>query len=361
MGRLVWPVVVLLALASPAAADLEPAGDRAPGEAAMQALLAALDGGVAADVVAALGAKVRLDGAVFADPACDKAFGGTRTVRGGKRIKLAECLLAAWQAKPSVSEPIVRVAVKGWTGTLQIGADHYVVALAAGKGGTARVAGITVNGGAPKPAKEKTVLLGVFKRGDHTSLDKYIDKNLSTSLGKFQGIKGTDTGVAMGRGTGTGVGDGVGTGTTRGKGTGAGGNAEGDFVTKGTIDTAGSQPSGGTGTAAVDVTVALGDTAGDLGGYTADEIQRVIKARTGVFRACYQRELNRTPGLAGKVVIDFTIGEDGTVTSAEVKSTTMNNDAVESCLVRQIRKLRFPAKGTRANVSYPFIFSNATP
>ncbi len=38
-------------------------------------------------------------------------------------------------------------------------------------------------------------------------------------------------------------------------------------------------------------------------GTTTDEINRVMRAHTGVFRACYLRELQRTPGLAGKVVL----------------------------------------------------------
>ena len=352
-------MAVLLVLVSPVAADLEPAGDRAPGEAATQALLSALDGGVAADVGAAFGTKVKVDGAVFADAACEKPFGGTRTVRGSKRTKLAECLIAAWKAKASVSEPIVRVAVKGWTATLQIGADHYVVALVAGKGGTARVAGITVNGGAPKPEKDPPKLAAFSEGKNKKILDKIIDSNLTTSLSKFQGIKGTELGTGVGRGTGTGVGDDMGTGTTRGtkgKGTGGGGSVDGDFVSKGSIDSGTAHP--GTGARPADVRVAIGDAGGDFGGFTADEIQRVVKARAGVLRACYQKELNRTPGLAGKIIVGFAIAEDGTVASAAVRSTTMKNEEVESCLRRNVLRLRFPAKGNRANVTYPFVFSS---
>jgi hypothetical protein len=335
--------MVSLLVAAPAAAE----DDLAPGNAATQALLGALDKGVAADVVAALAAKVKIDGAVFADQACAKAFGGTRTVRGGKRTRLAECLIAAWKAKPSASEPVVAAGGKGWSATLDVGADHYVVGFAAAKGGAAKVAAITVNGGAPKPEKnEDPPKLGVFfKDKNRRYLEAILERDTSTSLSKFQGIKGSDTGAGMGTGTGTGVGEGVGT-TARGKGTGAGGTAAGDFVTT------------GKGPGPRDVSVTLDDAGGDFGGYTADEIHRVVKARAGIFRACYQKELNRTPGLTGKVVIDFTIAEDGTVARSAVKSTTMNNENVELCIRRNIERLRFPAKGTRANVTYPFVFSS---
>ena len=57
-----------------------------------------------------------------------------------------------------------------------------------------------------------------------------------------------------------------------------------------------------------EVKVSLADPEGDFGGLTAEEINRVVKARAGVFRACYQHELNRSPGIGGKLVVHFVIG-----------------------------------------------------
>jgi hypothetical protein len=197
-----------------------------------------------------------------------------------------------------------------------------------------------------------------------------MDKNLVTALDKFNGIKGDESRKGdwgYGKGTGTGVGSGNGTGTTRGSkgtGTGGGGNAEGEFVSdKGKIDTGKERPGGGTcakppcGTSAKEVKVAVGEAEGDIEGLTAEEINRVVKARAGVFRACYQKELNRSPGLGGKVVMHFVIGGDGTVKSAKTAGgTTMHNEAVEECINRQIMGLHFPAKGGISNVNYPFVF-----
>jgi outer membrane biosynthesis protein TonB len=96
---------------------------------------------------------------------------------------------------------------------------------------------------------------------------------------------------------------------------------------------------------------------GDPGGLTAEEINRVVKARAGVFRACYQKELNRSPGIGGKVVIYFVIGGDGRVQSAKTAgASTMRNENVESCVNSNIMRLVFPAKGGLATVNYPFLF-----
>jgi hypothetical protein len=212
--------------------------------------------------------------------------------------------------------------------------------------------------------------VALFEDKNRKVLDNIIDRNLNTSLSKFSGIKGDEIkrgDLGFGTGTGTGVGTGVGTGTTRGSkgtGTGGGGDAEGDFVSKkGKIDTGGVRPGGGNcakppcGTAPKEVSIKLSDPEGDFGGLTAEEINRVVKARAGIFKACYQAELNRQPGLGGKLTIAFQIGGDGVVKSAKVGgSSTMRNASVESCVTSNIMRLKFPAKGGLANVNYPFLF-----
>ncbi|MGN6108905.1 MAG: AgmX/PglI C-terminal domain-containing protein [Kofleriaceae bacterium] len=203
-------------------------------------------------------------------------------------------------------------------------------------------------------------------------LDNILDRNLSTNLGKFNGIPG-DTlkkgSTGFGPGSGTGVGDGInGTGTTRGgKGRwpGGDGNTEGDYVTnKYKIDTGKDRP-GGTcvgpnchGAGPKEVKVAIGEMSGDPGGLTAEEINRVVKARAGVFRACYQKELNRSPGLGGKLVVKFKIDGQGVVQAASMGSgSSLSNDAVLACITSNVMRLKFPAKGGTANVTYPFMFT----
>jgi hypothetical protein len=221
----------------------------------------------------------------------------------------------------------------------------------------------------PKEGKEPPKV-AFFEDKNKKYLDNIIDRNLSTSLSKFTGIQGDTVrsgSIGFGPGTGTGVGDGAnGTGTTRGskgKGSGGGGNVDGDFVSnKGPIDTGKERP-GGTcvgagcqGAAPRAVAVKMEDATGDFNGLSKEEIDRVVKARAGVFRACYQKELNRSPGIGGKLIIHFVIGADGTVKSSATQGGTLRNEGVESCVKGNIMRLKFPAKGG-AIVNYPFVFT----
>lgn len=92
-------------------------------------------------------------------------------------------------------------------------------------------------------------------------------------------------------------------------------------------------------------------------GLTRNEIDAVMKASASKIRGCYQAQLDKSPDLGGKIVVQFKIDANGAVASASIKSTTMKSPPVESCVLGEIRKLKFPAKAV-ANVSYPFIFSN---
>ena len=239
---------------------------------------------------------------------------------------------------------------------------------AGGKGDTERARDPNAKDVPPEPPKVQ-----FFEDKNRKILDNIIDRNLATSLSKFTGIKGdtlTKGSMGFGPGQGTGVGAGIGTGTRTGSkkgGNGGGGNVEGDFVTgPGKIDTGTNRPGGGNcvgtscGTGPKAIKVGFAEPSGDFGGLTAEEIDRVVKARAGVFRACYQKELNHTPGIGGKLIIHFKIGGDGTVqagNTATAGSSTMHNDTVEQCVKSNVNRLKFPAKGGIANVNYPFVFT----
>jgi hypothetical protein len=233
-----------------------------------------------------------------------------------------------------------------------------------GKGDTERARTTDPKDDKPEPPK-----VAFFEDKNKKYLDNIIDRNLSTSLSKFTGIKGDTVrsgSIGFGPGTGSGVGDGQGTGTTRGskgKGSGGGGNVDGDFVTnKGPIDTGKERPGGTcvgagcTGAAPKAVAVRMEEATGDFNGLSKEEIDRVVKARAGVFRACYQKELNRSPGIGGKLVIHFVIAADGSVKSSSTQGGSLRNEGVESCVKGNIMRLKFPAKGG-AIVNYPFVFT----
>jgi TonB family protein len=92
----------------------------------------------------------------------------------------------------------------------------------------------------------------------------------------------------------------------------------------------------------------------------AKVIADVVRRNLRGIKYCYERELNNNPNLQGKVVVLFTIGSDGKVSNYQVESSTLNSSAVETCILRMIRRWRFPAPdGGSVTVAYPFVFSSA--
>ena len=85
------------------------------------------------------------------------------------------------------------------------------------------------------------------------------------------------------------------------------------------------------------------------------QVSRVMHSRAGILRACYEKELQANPKLAGKLQLTFTIARDGTV--KDVKGSGL--DKVADCVVRQVERIKFPAPkgGGVVKVRYPLIFA----
>lgn len=112
---------------------------------------------------------------------------------------------------------------------------------------------------------------------------------------------------------------------------------------------------GCTGGAPVDVTPPpTADPDGPV--LTAKEVDEVVRRRAGIFRACYQREVNRVNDLTGSVVMKWRITPSGGVVGVQRAGGTLANQNVLDCLTRNLGALTFPAKGG-ATVVYPFVFS----
>ena len=95
-----------------------------------------------------------------------------------------------------------------------------------------------------------------------------------------------------------------------------------------------------------------------LGARDKSLINAVIQRTMNQIRYCYQRELTKQPDLAGEITVKFVVSATGSVSKAEIKSSTMGSPAVESCLVERFLHFRFPEpKGDGiVIVSYPLIF-----
>lgn len=103
----------------------------------------------------------------------------------------------------------------------------------------------------------------------------------------------------------------------------------------------------------------LGPPTGDFGARGLELVERIVTARKGVFRACYQKALNRASGdIAGTLVVAFAIAPDGSVPPRmHSASTARLPDEVSQCVRLNVQRLKFPAAATPSRVSYPFVFS----
>ena len=115
---------------------------------------------------------------------------------------------------------------------------------------------------------------------------------------------------------------------------------------------------GARGREAHEVRISVSSGTPTVNGYLSPEqINRVVRANQAAIRYCYEVEVQRQPNLSGRVSIAWQIDLAGRVTTARVDSSTLHNAGVEGCMVRQIRRWRFPEPdGGQVRVSYPFIF-----
>jgi TonB family protein len=88
------------------------------------------------------------------------------------------------------------------------------------------------------------------------------------------------------------------------------------------------------------------------------EIQRGVNRGMPAFQRCYEQGLLILPSLSGRVVLDFTIGAAGGVTSVKMESSSMGFPSVEACILKHAWQLRFPRPkgGGSVKVRYPFVF-----
>jgi hypothetical protein len=87
-----------------------------------------------------------------------------------------------------------------------------------------------------------------------------------------------------------------------------------------------------------------------------DQIREVVRAHLSEIRACYNQALTKDATASGKIVIDFTIGEQGTVTKTAVASSDMKDAGVPTCMSSVIAGWVFPKPvGGQVDVTYPFV------
>jgi hypothetical protein len=167
---------------------------------------------------------------------------------------------------------------------------------------------------------------------------------------------GTGAGVAFGAGTlqtGWGAGNGGGYGAGMG---GPGGPGSGGYGKGGNGGGTGNGNGNGSGTK--ESRVVFGNQAmAAMGGLTPEQVRRVVVVHEGALRACYESEAQRNPNLHGGVTVAWQIDASGSVNSASLGGSSLNNPRVEGCIVRQVKAWHFPTSDAPTTVgAYPFRF-----
>jgi TonB family protein len=88
-----------------------------------------------------------------------------------------------------------------------------------------------------------------------------------------------------------------------------------------------------------------------------DIVRRIVRAHINEVRYCYNQGLSRNPSLKGRVTIQFSINPSGDVSAARVAESTVKDTTVSQCIVKAVKRWRFPKPpgGSNAAVTYPFV------
>ena len=93
-----------------------------------------------------------------------------------------------------------------------------------------------------------------------------------------------------------------------------------------------------------------------------EAIQRVVRQSFGRLRACYERGLQRSPDLEGRIAVKFVIDREGAVALASTAESSIGDASVEACVARAYEAMTFPKpEGGIVSVIYPVVFSRTSP
>lgn len=181
-------------------------------------------------------------------------------------------------------------------------------------------------------------------------------------------VWGNLTGTEIGEGYGVGglgvVGNGHGGGGT---GMGVMGLGNTGLIGKNAVDGKGTGygPRGGKGTGfggkeKKTIRVRSGSKIKLTGALDKSVIRRIIRGHINEVRACYNQGLVRNPNLSGRVAVQFLITNTGKVGSAAVNSSNLPDKKTEACIVKAVKRWKFPRPqgGGNVMVTYPFVLSN---
>ncbi len=159
------------------------------------------------------------------------------------------------------------------------------------------------------------------------------------------GIASGSAGAVKMRSGGSGGGKTGDLGSLANVGTGSGGVREGTAVTEKAVK----------GKLKID----SGDEIGGTGDFDSKLVVAAIRQRQSAIKACYERRLRVNSALEGKVAVEFTIEQSGTISKASATENSTNDPELAACVVSTIRGMRFNPGPDGGSVvfAFPFVFS----
>ena len=96
------------------------------------------------------------------------------------------------------------------------------------------------------------------------------------------------------------------------------------------------------------------DVTASQGNVQSAEVQRAARAKGyGAIRHCYEEGLRRNQHLSGRTSFELVVGADGAVVDSPHRSSSLNDDSVVQCVVREISHLQlFSADNSNATVAF---------
>ena len=177
--------------------------------------------------------------------------------------------------------------------------------------------------------------------------------NMGAALGGLRATGAPSLGSVGGVGARAGGGEGLGTG---GAGLGIGG-----LGTGGGRGGRGGGGGGGFGGRGKEATRIVPGTTTVIGGLDREVILKVVMRHQAEIKYCYETQLNQKPDLAGKVQVNWTIDPSGSVSEAQVTDASLEDPAVQNCMLQRIRRWKFPEPvgGGVVSVTFPWHFKPA--
>jgi hypothetical protein len=87
-------------------------------------------------------------------------------------------------------------------------------------------------------------------------------------------------------------------------------------------------------------------------------VMRILRSSNGRFRYCYEKELQKNPGLGGTLHVRFVITNEGHVATSNADANTTGSDLLASCVTQGLMALEFPKPDQLTIVGARLVFTS---